>query len=194
MSLEGDLLMPPRGPLKWRWLTEMLAKLSKAAGILSPDGSVQINPTTGGVTLYTPPSVSTLLKIESLERDQYRVPELLLSIDEVSDHTLSQQIITVLPGQFLCISVAYSLTTEAAEQAARMGSFFVASEIAGTPTVTLAAISRSALESAQAARPMGASSGQIYIPLAVQDNGLVVLTEDSGFLLELRHGTFTFTA
>jgi hypothetical protein len=193
MSLEVDLLMPPRGPLKWRWLTEMLAKLSKAAGILSPDGSVQINPTTGGVTLYTPPPVSTLLKIEGLERDQYRVPELLLSIDDISDHTLSEQIITVLPGQLLCIAVTYALTEEAGEDVARMGTRFVASDIAGTPSVALVAISRAELESAQAARPMGDSSGVIYIPLAVQENGLVVLHQFSGFLLELGHGFFTFS-
>lgn len=54
MSLEGDLLLPPRGPARWGWAQKMMTAISRARGVLSPDESIVVNPSTGTLTLARP--------------------------------------------------------------------------------------------------------------------------------------------
>jgi hypothetical protein len=197
MSLEGDLLMPPRGPLKWRWLTEMLAKLSKAAGILSPDGSVQINPTTGGVTLYTPPTATTaFLAIEQLGPTSFKVPELTVDVAFISSHTLIEQVITVPQDRLLCIAVEYSLTSLAWDEAPNFNTAVLLEDIDPPVSVSLQAVNRSTFEAAQAALPrFGSAGGLVYIPIAVHEQRFVVLASAStAFSVSLFQGQHQFTA
>jgi hypothetical protein len=170
MSLEGDLLMPPRGPLKWRWLTEMMTKLSRAAGILSPDGSVRINPTTGGVTLYTPPAAaSAYIDIRPVGNNRYRVPALTF-FDGSGFWEFEEQEVTLLENQILCLKVDYRA---AVLQPNLMDS------------VTLVSITVTQLESATTAAPIAATyvAGVIYIPLAMRQGGFVVFPKQTSISL-----------
>lgn len=187
--------MPPRGPLKWRWLTEMLAKLSKAAGILSPDGSVQINPTTGGVTLRATSAPSVMLEIESLGNNRFKTPELYIEVDDItfSSLILEEEIKTIFPGQLLCIRVEYSLTTETGNAVPRFFTQLTFDDIEGSVEVSLATISPGVLPLAEAASPQGPLSGLVYIPIAVHDQSLVVLARSFVFRLKLYHGQHQFS-
>jgi hypothetical protein len=194
MSLEGDLLMPPRGPLKWRWLTEMLTKLSKAAGILSPDGSVQINPTTGGVTLYTPPKPSTGLDIRPVTDDVWEVPALTVDIEFIEFFELPKQTVIIQKNQFLCVKVEYHLNPTAMALPAIFRNSVFLSDLVGSPDVSLVSISQTTLTAAQAAAPGGGSSqGIIYIPLAVREGSLAVLWRADNVALSIFHGQFKFS-
>jgi|694.fasta_scaffold02660_22 hypothetical protein len=171
MSLEGDLLMPPRGPLKWRWLTEMLTKLSKAAGILSPDGSVQINPTTGGVTLYTPPTATTgRIDIRPVGSDRYRVPALTF-FDGIDFSEIGEQEVTLRENEILCLRYAYTLALFQNPDA---------------EPVTLVSISVSDLEYATTAKPTNETpvAGLIYIPLAMRQDGFVIFAKQTTISLD----------
>jgi hypothetical protein len=140
----------------------MLTKLSKAAGILSPDGSVQINPTTGGVTLYTPPAAaSDRIDIRPLGNNRYRVPALSLFIPPSSDYDFPEQVVILPDDRLLCFRIAY--------QAAVLADIVVDS-------VTIEAITVTQLELATTAQPTDGDfvSGLIYIPLAMRQGGFVV--------------------
>jgi hypothetical protein len=175
----------------------MLTKLSKAAGILSPDGSVQINPTTGGVTLYTPPTATTaFLDIQQLGPTLFKVPQLTLDVAFISFHTLIEQVITVQQDRLLCIAVEYSLTSLAWDQAPNFNTAVFLADVDGALSVELVAVTRSTFQSAQAATPrLGSAAGTVYIPIAVHEQGLQVLVGTSAaFALSLFHGQHRFSA
>ena len=167
MSLQGDLLMPPRGPLKWRWLTEMLAKLSKAAGILSPDGSVQINPTTGGVTLYTPAQPRVRIDIKRLGKNLYEVPDLFVVI-ELQGFDIPPTVVSVPNNYLVCIKIDFPLP--------------VTFENIASSELSVVVIPISQLSSADA------GAGLIYIPLAINENGFTPLAQGPVFSVFLYSG------
>lgn len=50
-SLEAELTRRRTGLAKWGWVRKIASRIARQAGIVSPDGSVEIDPRTGGTTL-----------------------------------------------------------------------------------------------------------------------------------------------
>ena len=154
---------PPKGPIRWRWVTSAFASLLRAAGIISPDESVNIDATTGGFTLsQNPPATTdTRIDIKSVGQDRYRVPAMSLFVPPVDSFQFEEQEVTIRQGEILCFRVSYT-----------RGLF---QDIEVDP-VTLESISVAQLELAETAKPTNETpvSGLIYVPLALRQNGLVV--------------------
>jgi hypothetical protein len=157
---------PPKGPIRWRWVTKAFASLLRAAGIISPDESVNIDATTGGFTLSqnAPATTDTRIDIKSVGQDRYRVPAMSLFVPPVL-FEFEEQEVTIRQGEILCFRVSYK------------DGIFADDEI---DSVTLKSISVAQFESAETAKPTDETlvSGLINVPLALRQNGLVVYPKD----------------
>jgi hypothetical protein len=159
---------PPKGPIKWRWVTSAFASLLRAAGIISPDESVNIDATTGGFTLSQnnqPTVVRT--DIKSVGGNLYEIPDLFVVI-ELQGFDIPSTVVSVPNGYFVCIKIDLLLP--------------VTFENIANSEVTVAVIPISQLSLADA------GAGLIYIPLAVNDNGFTPLAQGEVFGVFLYSG------
>jgi hypothetical protein len=154
---------PPKGPIRWRWVTKAFASLLRAAGIISTDESVNIDATTGGFTLSqnAPATTDARIDIKSLGQDRYRVPVMSLFVPPVEFFEFEEQEVTIRQGEILCFRVSYML-----------GLF----QDIDIDSVRLESVSVAQFESAETAKPTNETPvfGLIYVPLALRQNGLVV--------------------
>jgi hypothetical protein len=163
---------PPKGPIRWRWVTSAFASLLRAAGIISPDESVNIDSTTGGFTLSQnnqPTVVRT--DIKNLYGNTYQIPDLFVVI-ELQSFDIPSTVVSVPNGYFVCIKIENNLPFD----------------VTNIPSseVSIAVIPISALSLARCDIPD--AIGIIYIPLAVNDNGFTPLAQGESFGVFLYSG------
>jgi hypothetical protein len=181
---------PPKGPIRWRWVTSAFASLLRAAGIISPDESVNIDATTGGFTLAQKKQTINQIKIKSVGYNLFEVPELSVIIG-FSVFTVEKKSISVPDGHLLCAKIDYTLNTTAMDKTAIYSSGIFSSDIDWI-TVTLASIPVGNIADARAAIPGSFSNGIIYLPLAINDGGFTILATGATFQVTIYHGAFKF--
>jgi hypothetical protein len=159
---------PPKGPIRWRWVTKAFASLLRAAGIISPDESVNIDATTGGFTLSqnNPPTV-VRIDIKNLYENTYQIPDLFVVI-ELQGFDIPSTVVSVPNGHFVCIKIDLLLP--------------VTFENIASSELSVVVIPISQLSFADA------RAGLIYIPLAVNDNGFTPLAQGDAFGVFLYSG------
>lgn len=119
MSLEGDLLLPPRGPAKWGWVQTMMSKIARARGVMSPDHSISVSPSTGGLTLRS--AGGAVESSADLPTDPFQCAKSGSSVaivggrvrfnsDSGSDLTLADDVLSAGSSQIICVRVPLSLT------------------------------------------------------------------------------------
>jgi hypothetical protein len=184
---------PPKGPIRWRWVTKAFASLLRAAGIISPDESVNIDATTGGFTLSqdTPPS-SAGLEIKDSGGGIYEVPEISVTASALAAATIPAQSIAIPSQHILCVKIEYQLAGFVMDQPAIFSQNLASGDINGTGSITLAAVPVSEISSAQAAIPGSSASGTIYLPIAANEAQFRVFVNSTTFQVIIYHGGFTF--
>ena len=173
MIQSANIDPPPPGPIRWRWVTKAFASLLRAARIISPDESVNIDATTGGFSLSqnAPPTTDTRIDIKNIDGDIYEVPALSLFVVTGGFFELAAQSVTIRQDQILCLRYAYTY-----------GLF----QSLADESVTLVSITASQLESATIAKPTDETpvAGLIYIPIAIRQNGFVVFPKQTNIGLD----------
>lgn len=194
MTRTANIDPPPPGPIRWRWVTAAFASLLRAARIISPDESVNIDATTGGFTLSQKEQpITPRIKILTVGDDLYETPEISVNITLVGLFYLPVQTVAIPNNCLLCIKIQYTLETDAMENPPFFGGRIDSSEISGSASVELSVIAISNLSSAQAAIPTtGPARGEIYIPIAINENGFSPLVASADFTVDVYEGAFTF--
>ncbi len=193
MTRTANIDPPPPGPIRWRWVTAAFASLLRAARIISPDESVNIDATTGGFTLSqdTPP-LSAGIEIKDLGEGIYEVPEISVSASALDSVTIPTQAIAIPSQHILCVKIQYELTSFVMSQPAIFSQNLASGDINGTGSITLAAVPVSEISSAQAAIPGSSASGTIYLPIAANETQFRVFVNSTTFQVIIYHGGFTF--
>jgi hypothetical protein len=193
MTRTVNIDSPPKGPIRWRWVTSAFASLLRAAGIISPDESVNIDATTGGFTLSqdTPPS-SAGIEIKDLGEGIYEVPEISVTASALDSVTIPKQKIAIPTQHILCVKIEYQLAGFVMDQPAIFSQNLASGDINGTGSITLVAVPISGLSSAQAAIPGVSASGTIYLPIAANEAQFRVFVNSTTFQVIIYHGGFTF--
>ena len=206
MTRTANIDPPPPGPIRWRWVTKAFASLLRAAGIISPDESVNIDATTGGFTLSQKQQSTNRIRITSLPNfNTFEVPELNFDINNIDSYTIPKQTIFVPDGYFLCAKIEYELNSAAMDKTPIFSSLILLEDIADL-TVTLEAITILSIDQGKAASPGGKKRGIIYIPLAVKNGSLIPLVNgqsyrendqselvySANFEVTIYHGAFKF--
>lgn len=196
MSLETDLLLPPRGPVKWRWLTKMIEQITKRAGVVSPDDSVQISPTHGGITI-SPPRTTTPPPDEPFDWSVEQIGGFYsckggtLNINALDPVTIPDAFLSVNRGDFICVLFVAALNdpTITPRFWDGMGDYTISAD----PAPALVSASPATIQGARFWLPGTRTTGTIYIPIArIAPDGAVEQFKNPGFeiVLYLRHQDF----
>lgn len=196
MSLETDLLLPPRGPVKWRWLTRMIEQITRRAGIVSPDDSVQISPTHGGITI-SPRRTTTPAPAEPLDWSvtpnggYYSCRGGTLNINALDPVTIPDTLLGVTVGDFVCVLFVASLNDPSLTPRfwEEMGDYTISAD----PAPALVSASPAAIQRAGFWLPGTLNTCAIYLPIArITPDGSVEQIKNPGFelVLYLRHQEF----
>lgn len=195
-SLDTDLLLPPRGPVKWGWLTRMIEKIARRAGVVSPDNSVQINRTTGGITISprrtaTPaPEVPPNWSVTS-EGGYYSCTGGTLNINAIDSVTIADAFLAVPAGYVVCVRFEAALNDPTLTP--RFWESMADYTISATAPPALVAVSINTIREAQFWLPDTRTTGLIYIPIArITPDGAVEQLKNLNFeiVLYLRHQDF----
>ena len=162
MIQSSNIDPPPPGPIRWRWVTAAFASLLRAARIISPDESVNIDATTGGFTLsQNAPPTTVRIDIKNVSGNLYEIPDLFVTIEGYgSGYDIPSTIVSVPNGYFVVIKIEDYLPLTVSD-----------------PQLSVVVIPISQLPNADAF----AGAGLIYIPLAVNDNGFTPLAQSEVF-------------
>ena len=177
MSLEGDLLMPPRGPLKWRWFSKVISALAQRLKIISPGGSVQVSPTPSGYSLRaaeaaeTPPETTAWI-ITATGFNQYSCFGGNVEIGPL-EHEVEDTIISASEGQIIAVRIELELQGTAATRTPIFNEAFSIGDVEFLSTPEIVAVSRSTFEDARSVLPQNRSQGTIYVPLGIIKGGRV---------------------
>ena len=192
MIQSANIDPPPKGPIRWRWVTAAFTSLLRAARIISPDELVNIDATTGGFTLSQKQQSTNRIRITSLPGfNIFEVPELNFDINYIDSYTIPKQSIFVPDGYLLCAQIEYELNSAAMDKTPIFSSPILLEDIADL-TVTLEAITILSIDQGKAASPGGEKRGIIYIPLAVKNGSLLPLVRGQSFEVTIYHGAFKF--
>jgi hypothetical protein len=167
MSLEGDLRLPPRGPAKWRWLSSIIEKISRAANLISPNDSVVISDTPSGLNLRTP-GQAAYDEASAWAAVQYgnelRVIGGDIEIDTIGTFTIPG-IAFNAPTAFRVLTIRVDLALTAAGELLTPRAWEPLTEFT-VSAVTMELVSRETLEAARSVLPGSRNSGTIYIAIA----------------------------
>lgn len=204
MSLEGDLLLPPRGPLKWRWLTAMLTKLGRAAALLSPDQSIAVKPSLNELVLTrrnqapeTNPAYNPWRVIKT-GSSLYHVDGGEIKVNGTNKFPADADL-TIQPRdtRLVVVKVSLDLTASGDAVTPRFNGTFSGAELTVVGTPTIETITFEQLENARSVLPGVRSEGVIYVPLAIVSYGNVEqvwLKKLSRIRVDLRHCDFKISA
>lgn len=187
-------MLPPRGPLKWRWLTRMINKLATAAGIISPEQTIAINPTTGGLTLSTIQSTSTTGAewTADIVNNRWLVKGGTIYINSYPPIVVPDVTISPDDGQLVCVEVAFTLSASGYNLTPIFAELLASGDINGTPTAEIKAVSPSTFAAAQSCLPGSRSDGLILIPLLISKNGAPrQIAPSRSFYLTIYHQDFS---
>jgi len=195
-SLDTDLLLPPRGPVKWGWLTRMIEKIARRAGVVSPDDSVQISRTHGGITIsprrtITPVPDGSLDWSVTKQGGYYACKGGTLNINAVDPVTVADAFLGVPGGDFVCVRFEAALNDPTITP--RFWESMTDYTISATAPPALVAVSINTIREAQFWLPGTRTTGLIYIPIArITPDGAVEQLKNLNFeiVLYLRHQDF----
>ena len=169
MSLEGDLKLPPRGPLKWGWLAMILTKLARAAGLISPDDSVEIAPTATGLAVRADVSSSAFEEstlpwgLTTNANGTVTVKGGDLVVTNVGTYAVGDASLSITNADFIAIRIDLALDAAGLLLTPRFWSGLI--EVTISPDPYLVAISTATLEAARSVMPGLRTTGTIYIPV-----------------------------
>lgn len=178
MSLEGDISLPPRGPVRWRWFTRILTALARASRTISPDGSLIISPVTGGITVQGNTVTTTAENVPadpwSLTRNAGGRYAISGGSVDILGYTVAvpSSSLLVPEGHILAMLFEYELTAPAFDQAPILNTLLASSDVVAEPTVEWVALTASALALKRVAVPRDTEFGAIAIPVAVMIGGV----------------------
>lgn len=198
MSLESDLLLPPRGPAQWRWLDKMFTRIARAARVISPDDSVTISPTTGGLSLASQPIASvgnTTWRVKNASTPgSYDVTGGTITINAVADTVIADATLASAYGDFICLKLDFD--SSGATPPARFFTSLVDGADINLSASAIVSVTEAVMEAAQFNLVGVRTTGTIYIPLArIGTSGIIdqIMRENANIYLYLRHSDFTVT-
>lgn len=167
MSLEGDLLLPPKGPLKWRWLSSIIEKIARAASLISPNDSVIIAPTASGLSLRTPGQAA--FDAGSAWAASQIGSEWTMRGGDVEVSGIGTYTVPLLrffnPSVLSFAAIRIDLSLTPAGIALTPRAWEPLSDVT-VDSVTLGVVTRTTLEAARSVLPGTRTTGTIYIPIA----------------------------
>ena len=181
MSLEGDLLMPPRGPLKWGWFSKVISALAQRLKIISPGGSVQVSPTPSGYSLRaaeageTPPETTAWI-ITPIGANRYSCFGGNVKIGagiSILEHEVEDTIISTSDGNIIAVRVQIELQGTAVTRTPIFNEAFSIGDVEFLSTPEIVAVSLFDFTDAQSVLPQSRSEGTIYVPLGIIKGGRV---------------------
>jgi hypothetical protein len=183
MSLEGDLLMPPRGPLKWGWFSKVISALAQRLKIISPNGSVHVSPTPSGYSLraaesaQTPPETTAwIITPAGLNRYSCFGGNVAILDNAISilSHEVEDTFISALEGQIIAVRIQLELQGIAATRTPIFNEAFSIGDVEFLENPEIVAVGLSEFTNAQSVLPQSRSEGTIYVPLGIIKGGRVI--------------------
>jgi hypothetical protein len=182
MSLEGDLLMPPRGPLKWGWFSKVISALAQRLKIISPNGSVHVSPTPSGYSLraaesaQTPPETTAWI-ITPAGFNRYSCFGGNVAIGgstSILSHEVEDTIISASEGEIIAVRIQLQLQGTAATRTPIFNEAFAIGDVEFLENPEIVAVSLFDFTDAQSVLPQSRSEGTIYVPLGIIKGGRVI--------------------
>lgn len=174
----------------------MISQITKRAGVVSPDDSLQINRTTGGISISprrttTPPPATHLDWSVTESGGFYSCKGGIISVNALDPVTVPDAFISAQPGDFICVLFVASLNDPSITPRfwESMGDYTLSAD----PAPSLVAASRAIIQDARFWLPGTRTTGIIYIPIArITSAGAVEQIKNPNFelVIYLRHQEF----
>ena len=198
MSLWGDIMLAPKGPVKWGWFSRILSALAQRLQIISADATIQVSNTPSGYSINLPETTTEEETTAWIIRgagiaNTWSCLGGGLAVNDLS-FEVPDTVIIATDGKIIALQIDIELSATTFDDTPIFKESVSFGQLSFTSDPAIVAITTTAYDAAQSTLPQSRSTGTIFVPLGYIEGGRVKQwAPTTNCVIQLDHQEFVIT-